>query len=125
MKMKQSNLLIKKDFLNLLKGDEIEVSTDSDGRIYFTVVNRKEKVRFYGNKNGRWGADNPRGKSNKDPDFILIDEFIGRKDVIVFGKIPSRPKHPTKETSYADNTDNWNEKWIDKIINDLKSVGVL
>lgn len=123
--MKRSNLIIKKDFLNLLCGDEIEISTDSDRRIYFSVINRTEKVKFYGNKNGRWGVENPRLKSKKDPDFFLIDEFIGNTNVIVFGAIPSRPKHPTKEFAYADNTDNWNEKWIDKIINDLKSVGVL
>lgn len=118
-------LIIKKDFLNLIAGDEIEVTTDYDGRIYFTVLNRTEKVRFYGNKNGKWGRDNPRHKYKKDPDFIIKDEFIGRKEVIVFGKIPSRPIHPTKELSYADGTENWEEKWLDKIINDLKNINVV
>ena len=46
----QEEIIIKKDFLNLLKGDIITISTDGDGRIYFSIENRTRKVRFYGNK---------------------------------------------------------------------------
>ena len=31
----QKEIIIKKDFLNLLKGDIVTISTDSDGRIDF------------------------------------------------------------------------------------------
>lgn len=52
----QEKIIIKKDFLNLLKGDIVTISTDGDGRIYFNVENRTRKVRFYGNENGKWGS---------------------------------------------------------------------
>ncbi len=119
------NFIVKKDFLNLIAGDEISISTDSDRRIYFTVENRTNKERFYGDENGRWGVNNPLPKNRINNPFVLVDEFVGRKNLICFGYIPPRPKHPTKETCYADNTDNWNELWVERIINDLKNIGVL
>ena len=118
----QEEIIIKKDFLNLLKGDIVTISTDSDGRIYFSIENRTRKVRFYGNENGKWNKENPYKEGM--PKFILIDEPIGYKTVIEFGYIPYKEPHPTQEFRFADDSKS-TEDWIDKIINDLKLVGVV
>lgn len=119
---KLHTLRLNKDFLNLLKGDIVSISTDGDGRIYFNVENRTHKVRFYGNKHGKWGKNNP--YSEDQPKFILIDEPIGYKTVIEFSYIPYPEPHPTKEFNFADDAKT-TENWIDKIINDLKLIGVV
>jgi hypothetical protein len=115
--------IVKKDFCNLLEGDEIDITIDMDGRIYFNVSNRKQMIRYYGNDKGKWGKDNPAPRSG--PSFKLIEENIPEFTVMVFNKIPPRPHHPTKELYYADNTENWETKWMIKIINDLENIGVL
>ena len=97
----QEKIIIKKDFLNLLKGDIVTISTDGDGRIYFNVENRTRKVRFYGNENGKWGKDNPYSKANGKPEFMLIDEPIGYKTIIEFGYIPFPEPHPTENCKFA------------------------
>lgn len=118
----QEEIIIKKDFLNLLKGDIITITTNSDRKIHFNIENRTCKVRFYGNKNGRWGKDNPYEKGQ--PEFMLIDEPIGYKTVIEFGYIPYPEPHPTINLRKADDSKT-TEDWIDKIINDLKLIGVV
>lgn len=118
----QKDIIIKKDFLNLLKGDIVTISTDGDGRIYFNVENRTNKVRFYGNENGKWDRENPYKKGN--PEFMLIDEPIGYKTVIEFGYIPFPEPHPTENMKFADNSKT-TEDWICKVLNDLKLIGVV
>ena len=120
----QEKIIIKKDFLNLLKGDIVTISTDGDGRIYFDVENRTRKVRFYGNENGKWGKDNPYSKANGKPEFMLIDEPIGCKTIIEFGYIPFPEPHPTENCKFAVGSKT-TEDWISKILNDLKLVGVV
>ena len=118
----QEKITIKKDFLNLIKGDIISISTDSDRRIYFTVENRTQKVRFYGNENGNWGKENP--YKNGMPQFILKDEAVGYKTVIEFGYIPFPEPHPTENMKFSDDSKSIND-WINKILDDLKMVGVI
>ena len=118
----QEKITIKKDFLNLLKGDIITITTDSDRQIYFNVENRTRKVRFYGNESGDWCKDNPYSKGQ--PEFMLVDKPIGYKTVIKFGYIPFPEPHPTVNLRTADDSKT-TEDWIDKIINDLKLVGVV
>lgn len=118
----QEKIIIKKDFLNLLKGDIVTISTDGDGRIYFNVENRTHKIRFYGNKSGKWGKNNP--YSEHEPNCILIDVPIGYKTVIQFNYIPYPEPHQTKEFKFADDSKT-TENWIDKIINDLKLIDVV
>ena len=118
----QEKIIIKKNFLNLLKGDIVTISTDCDGRIYFSIENRTRKVRFYGNKNGKWCRNNP--YTDDQPKFILIDEPIGYKTVVEFNYISYPEPHPTDEFKFADDSKT-TEDWIDKIINDLKLVGAV
>ena len=122
----QEEIIIKKDFLNLFKGDIVTISTDGDRRIYFNVENRTRKVRFYGNENGKWGKDNPYSKAKEkgQPEFMLIDEPIGYKTVIEFGYIPLPEPHPTENLQFSVGSKT-TEDWIDKILNDLKLVGVV
>ena len=115
-------ITIKKDFLNLIKGDVITISTDSDRRVYFTVENRTQKVRFFGNSKGKWGKDNPYREGENE--FFLIDEPIGYKTVIEFGCIPPPAPHPTKVFSLEDNILTIDD-WISKILNDLKLINVI
>jgi len=122
----QEEIIIKKDFLNLLKGDIVTISTDIDGRIYFNVENRTRKVRFYGNKNGKWGRENPYSEAQKrgEPEFILVSEPVGYKTVVEFGCIPFPEPHPTENMRTADDSKT-TEDWIGKILNDLKLIGVV
>ena len=115
-------IIIKKNFLNLIKGDIISISTDSDRRIYFSVENRTQKVRLYGNEKGKWGKDNPYKKGLSE--FMIIDEPVGYKTVIEFGYIPPMEPHQTDKMRFADDSLDTND-WINKILDDLKTVGVI
>jgi hypothetical protein len=120
--MEIKNLIVKKDFGNLRKGDEIQITTDSDSRIYFNAINRTSLERFYGNEKGQWGISNR--YTRDQPEFFLKSYPLYDECVIIFDGIPSRPKHPTINLVYADNTENWFVNYLHKIIQDYMDIGV-
>jgi hypothetical protein len=123
----RENLVIKKEFLNLKEGDIISIAVGCDRKIYFSVLNRTRKARFYGNVKGVWSAENSYLKAKKagEPEFLIVDEFAGEKIIIEFGYLPTNTEpHPTDVLKCVGNYMSEND-WIDKIIIDLKSVGVL
>lgn len=118
-------LKVKKDFLNLVCGDEIQVLNNGYDAVYFSVTNRTQDYRFYGNEKGEWSMYNRRDRLNNEPSFIIRKGEINNFTAIEFCKIPPRPPHPTEDLKYADGTENWMQKNIDKIIQDLVSIDVI
>lgn len=135
--MKRDNLHIKKDFMGLVAGDEVQLLfADNYNEIHFDVINRTVLKRFHGNKKGKWNStDNffPHWKKNAKA-FILKEEVLNRFTALVFNlKDAVRDHHKTKDLHWSDfhrgrripDDQPFFDFQVDRILEDLRSVGVI
>lgn len=131
--MEQVKYLVKRDYLNFLKGDIVSISQDMDGRFYFEVSNRIREVQFCGNEKGKWGASNPPPKRRKtnykdtsemvqDTPFTIIKEVVNTFSAMII-QVPKCPVDTKKFATRLYTYDEWYSICLNKIIDEFINAG--
>jgi len=114
----ENKLICKKDFLPLVKGDVVTFYSDFF-ELWFSLTRKVDSV-FCGNKNGKWGRDNPYKRGKKT---IIIKEEKYYPHIMRF-QFPQLPINKKDHEKSLYSREDWSKICQEKFINNYKELGI-